>query len=154
MLKKAMYVLSDHIMVSNHWFIAEKLKLFNLFWHKKQLNSDFLVSSESMYKMPNKERKCPCFCFTVGKLSDVSLLLAKITFYFNYSLHLHFLVWIASEWLGFETDFLWLISSIWCQLFYMHLTTVSKKVWIQIKFSGLLNSTAFWWVVITTMNRP
>lgn len=90
MLKKAMYVLSDHIMVSNHWFIAEKLKLFNLFWHKKQLNSDFLVSSQSMYKMPNKERKCPCFCFTVGKLSDVSLLLAKITFYFNYSLHLHF----------------------------------------------------------------
>lgn len=127
MLKKAMYVLSDHIMVSNHWFIAEKLKLFNLFWHKKQLNSDFLVSSQSMYKMPNKERKCPCFCFTVGKLSDVSLLLAKITFYFNYSLLLHFLVWIASEWLGFETDFLWLISSIWCQLFYMHLTTVSKK---------------------------
>lgn len=81
-----MYVLSDLIMVSNHWFIAEKLKLFNLFWHKKQLNSDFLVSSQSMYKMPNKERKCPCFCFTVGKLSDVSLLLAKITFYFNYSL--------------------------------------------------------------------
>lgn len=31
MLKKVMYVLFDFIMVSNYWFIVEKLKLFNLF---------------------------------------------------------------------------------------------------------------------------
>lgn len=129
-----MYVLSDLIMVSNHWFIAEKLKLFNLFWHKKQLNSDFLVSSQSMYKMPNKERKCSCFCFTVGKLSDVSLLLAKITFYFNYSLLLHFLVSIASEWLGFETDFLWLISSISVNCFICIWRPYRKKSGFKLSF--------------------